>query len=67
MLDLRLKEAIVSNGIHSFFVKYMFNTWSTCHRIISYVRKDLVAAVLEHDPQLQWKIWRKDMARTNKN
>lgn len=53
MLDLRLKEAIVSNGIHLFFVKYMFNTWSTSHKIIPHVRKDLVAEVLEHDPQLQ--------------
>ena len=67
MLDLRLKEAIVSNGIDLFFVKYMFNTLSTCHRIIPHVRKDLVAAVLEHDPQLQWKVWRKDVARTNEN
>ena len=34
ILDLRrVKEAIVSYGIHSPFVKQLFNSWSSCNQV----------------------------------
>lgn len=53
----RFKEAIDSYGMHSPFVKQMLNSWTTWNRIIPGDLKDLIIAVLEADPQLQWKTW----------
>ena len=51
MLDLRrFKEAIVSYGMHSPFVKQMLNWWSVCNKIIPKDWIDLFKAVLEPGP-----------------
>ena len=64
MLDLRrFKEVIVSYGMYSPFAEKMLNLWSTCNRIISQNWKDLVIAVLDPGPQLQWRTCWKDEAR----
>ena len=43
MLDLRrFKEAIVSCGMHSLFVKQISNLWSVCNRIIPNNQIELV-------------------------
>lgn len=64
MLDLRkFKEVIISYGTYSPFVENMLNLWSTCNRIISQDCKDLVTAVLDPGPQLQWRTCWKDEAR----
>ena len=65
MLNLRrFKEVIVSYGMHSPFVKQMLNSWSTSNRIIPQDWRVLVTVVLESGPQLQWRTWWKDDART---
>lgn len=48
----KFKEAVVSYGIQSAFVKQMLNTWSVCNRIIPTSWIDLVKAALEPAPQL---------------
>lgn len=55
MLLERVKEEIISYGMHSTFVKQMLNPWATHNRIISQDQKGLVTAILEASPQLQWK------------
>lgn len=50
MLDLRFKEATISYGIHSLFVKQMSNSWATQNKIIPQYWKNLVTAVLESGP-----------------
>ena len=58
MLDLKIfKEAVVSCGMHSPFVKEMLNSQATQDRIILQDWKDIAAAILEASPQLQWKVW----------
>ena len=53
MLDSRrFKEAIISYGMNSPFVKQMLNPWSPCNRIIPQDWRDLVTAVLEPSLQL---------------
>ena len=42
----------------------MLNSWSTSNRIIPQDWRDLVTAVLEPGPQLQWRAWGKDEAKT---
>ena len=65
MLDLkRFKEVIISNGMHSPYVKQMLNLWATWNRIIPQVWRDLFTAVLESGPQLQWRTWLKIEANT---
>ena len=55
MLDLRrVKEAIVSYGMHSPFVKQMLNLWSVCNRIITKHWIEFVKGFLEPGLQLQW-------------
>ena len=49
----RFKEAIVSYGMHSSFVKQMLNLWPVCNRIIPKGCIVLVNCVLELCPQLQ--------------
>ncbi|XP_052593228.1 torsin-1A-interacting protein 1 isoform X3 [Peromyscus californicus insignis] len=62
MLDLRrFKEAIVSYGMHSPYVKQMLNSWSTYNRIVPQDWRELAQAVLE--PRLQWLTWFKDEAK----
>ena len=51
------KEAIVSYGLHSSFVKEMLNNWATQHRVIPQDWKGLVLAVLEAGQQLQCLLW----------
>ena len=64
MLDLRrLKEAIVSYGMHSSFVRQMLKSWTTKNRTVPQDWKDLITAILESGPQLQWKTWWKEAAR----
>ena len=53
----RFKEVIVSYGTHSPFVKQMLNLWSICNTIIPKDWKELVEAVLEPSPQMQWNTW----------
>ncbi|KAL6036674.1 hypothetical protein STEG23_021821, partial [Scotinomys teguina] len=50
-----MKEAIVTYGIHSTYVKQMLNSWSTSNRIIPDDWHQLTLAVLEYSQQLQWK------------
>ena len=38
----------------------MLNSWATLNRIIRQYRKDLAVAILEGEPQLQWKTWWKE-------
>ena len=64
MLDFRrFKEAIVSYGMHSPFVKQMFNLWLACNRILPKVRTELVIGILEPSPQLQWSTWFSEEAK----
>ena len=64
MLDLRRsKEAMLSCGMHSPFVKQMLNSWSTCNRIIPKDWRDVVTAILGSGPQLKWRTWWKDEAK----
>lgn len=63
MLLEKFKEAIISYGMHSTFVKQMLNSWATHNRIISQDQKGLVTAILEAGPQLQWKTWWREEAR----
>ena len=51
------QEVMVSYGMYSPFVKQVLNSWSTCNRIITQDRKDLVTAALEPHLQLQWRTW----------
>ena len=63
-LDLkRLKEVVISYGMHSPCVKQILNSLATLNRIIPENRKDLAIAILEADPQLQGKTWQKEEAR----
>lgn len=58
MLDLKhFKEAIISYGLHSLFVKQMLSTWALQNRDTLQVWKGLVSAVLETGQQLQWLLW----------
>ena len=60
ILDLRrFKEATVSNGTYTPFVKQMLNSWSTCNRIIPRNYGDLLKTGLVPGPQLQWTTWSK--------
>ncbi|KAL6094307.1 hypothetical protein STEG23_014256 [Scotinomys teguina] len=58
-----MKEAIVTYGIHSTYVKQMLNSWSTSNRIIPDDWHQLTSAVLEYIQQLQWKSWFREEAR----
>ncbi|KAL6088532.1 hypothetical protein STEG23_005682 [Scotinomys teguina] len=58
-----MKEAIVTDGIHSTYVKQMLNSWSTSNRIIPDDWHQLTSAVLEYSQQLQWKSWLREEAR----
>ena len=60
----RFKEAIVSYGMHSPFVKQMLNLRSVCNTIIPKDWIDLVKGVLEPGPQLQWSTWFREEAKT---
>lgn len=63
----RFKEVIVPYGLHSPFVRQMFISWSTSNIIFPKDWKDLVTVVLEPCPQLQWRTWLNDKARTMNN
>ncbi|KAL6034708.1 hypothetical protein STEG23_001687 [Scotinomys teguina] len=58
-----MKEAIVTYGIHSTYIKQMLNSWSTSNRIIPDDWHQLTSAVLEYSQQLQWKNWLREEAR----
>ncbi|KAL6048139.1 hypothetical protein STEG23_029582 [Scotinomys teguina] len=58
-----MKEAIVTYGIHSTYVKQMLNSWSTSNRIFPDDWHQLTSAVLEYSQQLQWKSWLSEEAR----
>ncbi|KAL6035640.1 hypothetical protein STEG23_036476 [Scotinomys teguina] len=58
-----MKEAIVTYGIHSTYVKQMLNSWSTSNRIIPDDWHQLTSAVLEYSQQLQWKSWLREEVR----
>ncbi|KAL6084895.1 hypothetical protein STEG23_032023 [Scotinomys teguina] len=58
-----MKEAIVTYGIHSTYVKQMLNSWSTSNIIIPDDWHQLTSAVLEYSQQLQWKSWLREEAR----
>ncbi|KAL6042591.1 hypothetical protein STEG23_023914 [Scotinomys teguina] len=47
-----MKEAIVTYGIHTTYVKQMLNSWSTSNRIIPDDWHQLTSAVLEYSQQL---------------
>ena len=65
MLDLRrFKKVVVSYSMHSPSVQQMLKSWPTCNRIIPQDWRDLVTAVLEPGPQLQWRTWWKEEAKT---
>ncbi|KAL6058619.1 hypothetical protein STEG23_038365 [Scotinomys teguina] len=59
-----MKEAIVTYGIHSTYVKQMLNSQSTSNRIIQDDWHQLTSAVLEYSQQLQWKSWLREEARS---
>ena len=64
MLDLRrVKEAIVSYGIHSSFVKQLLNSWSSCNQITPKDWLDMASAVLEAGQLMQWKSWWREEAK----
>ncbi|KAL6091286.1 hypothetical protein STEG23_008144 [Scotinomys teguina] len=58
-----MKEAIVTYGIHSTYVKQMLNSWSTSNRIIPDDWLQLTSAVLEYNQQLKWKSLLREEAR----
>ncbi|KAL6090475.1 hypothetical protein STEG23_033285, partial [Scotinomys teguina] len=58
-----MKEAIVTHGIHSTYVKQMLNSLCTSNRIIPDDWHQLTSAVLEYSQQLQWKSWLREEAR----
>ena len=62
MNDLKeIKQAIMNFGLHLFFVKEMFKTWSISNRATPHDWVKLISAVLESGPQLHWKcLFRKE-------
>lgn len=55
ILDLKIfKFALISYGMYSPFVKKSLTSWLTSNRIAPQNWKDLVTALLEPGPQLQW-------------
>ena len=58
--------AIFSYVLYSLFVKQMLNSRSICNRIIHQDWRELVTAVLDTNLQFQWRIWKKDEAKTTK-
>ncbi|XP_052576061.1 limb region 1 protein homolog isoform X1 [Peromyscus californicus insignis] len=58
-----IKEAVVTYGIHSTYIRQMLNSWSTSHRIIPDDWHQLISAVLEYSQQLQWKSWLREEAK----
>ena len=63
MLGLRRsKEAIVSYGMHSRFMKQMLNLWSVCNTIIP---KDWIKLLKSFRAcqQLQWNTWLREEAK----
>ena len=64
ILDLwRVKEAIVSYGIHSPFIRQLLNSWSTCHQVTPKDWLDMATEVLETGPLIQWKSWWREEAK----
>lgn len=64
MLNVKTsEEAVVSCGTGSPSVKQMLNSWATRKGIISKGWKDLITAILEAGPLLQWKTHWKEEAR----
>ena len=63
MLDLRRFEEAVIHSVHSLYFKQMLNSWATQNRIIPQDWKDLVTAILETGPLLQWKTWWREETR----
>ncbi|WP_139776735.1 gag protein, partial [Oceanospirillum multiglobuliferum] len=59
----KIKEAVVTYGIQSTYVKQMLNSWSTSHRIIPDDWHQVISAVLEYSQQLQWKSWLREEAK----
>ena len=48
------KEAMISYGVHSPYVKQILNNWATQNRIILQDWKEVVIAVVDADQKLQW-------------
>lgn len=59
MKDLKknIKKAIVSDGMHSAYIRQMLDTWFSRNRITQNDWTQLVSAVLECGSQLQRKSW----------
>ena len=64
ILDLRrVKESIVSYGMHSPFVRQLLNSWSTHQQVTPKDWSDMAEAVLEAGQLMQWKSWWREEAK----
>ena len=64
MNDMKeIKQAVMSFGLHSSFFKEMLKTWSISNKVKCHDWIQLVSAVLESRPQLNWKCLFRQEAR----
>ena len=59
-----IKQAVVSYGMHSPHVRELVNTWASRNKVTPHDWLQLVSAVLDHGPQLQWKSFWREKAKT---
>ena len=58
MNDLKeIKQAVVTYGLHSTFVKEMVKTWASSIKAMPHIWLQLVSEVLDDGPQLIWKCY----------
>ena len=56
MKDLKgIKEAVVSYGMHSPYVKQLMESWAMNNRVTPKDWEQLISAVLENTSQLEWR------------
>ena len=62
MKDLKdIKQTVVSYGMHSPYTRELVKIWVSRNKVTSHDQIQLVSAVLEDGPQLQWKCyWREE-------
>ena len=62
MKDLKgIKEAVVSYGMHSPYVKQLIESWARNNKVTPKDWDQLISAVLENSSQLEWRaLWREE-------
>ena len=55
------KEVVASYGLHPLYVRQLVKTWASRNKVTPHDWLQLVSAVLDHVPQLQWECyWREE-------